>query len=373
LTSSERILGTEAIGLAKKLMKGAEAIGEAAIRAGAHAYFCYPITPQTEVAEYLARRMPEVGGVFLQAESEVAASQMIFGAAAAGKRVFTTSSSPGISLMAEAMSYIAAAELPAVFVNIIRCGPGLGGILPSQGDYHQATKGAGHGDYKFLVLAPMTIQETVNMMVEAFALADKYRNPVLVLGDGLTGQMMEPVDFDGIEMPPPADNSEWATTGCAGREPHIVKTLFLDPDRLERRNRRARAKFDLMERDEVRVETLGAEDPYEIMMVAYGTTARVVKTAMDQLKDEGINICLVRPISVYPFPHAEIFKRASAPGVNAVLVVEMSMGQMIDDVRYSLGKLDLPIHFYGRGGGNVPSPEEVVDQVRQLLGQGGDR
>ena len=355
--------------MAKKLMKGAEAIGEAAIRAGAHGYFCYPITPQTEVAEYLARRMPEVGGVFLQAESEVAASQMIFGAAAAGKRVFTTSSSPGISLMAEAMSYIAAAELPAVFVNIIRCGPGLGGILPSQGDYHQATKGAGHGDYKFLVLAPSTIQETVNLVAESFVLAEKYRNPVMVLGDGLTGQMMEPVDFDGLDIPPPEEEVEWATTGCAGREPNIVKTLFLDPNRLERRNFRFRAKYDQMERDEVRVESTNCDEPYKVMVVAYGTTARVVKTAVDELQEEGINIGMVRPISVYPFPFDEIYKRASADGVNAVLVVEMSMGQMIDDVRYALGKLDLPIHFHGRGGGNVPSPEEVVAKIKELLSE----
>ncbi len=353
--------------MAKKLMKGAEAIGEAAIRAGAHGYFCYPITPQTEVAEYLARRMPEVGGVFLQAESEVAASQMIFGAAAAGKRVFTTSSSPGISLMAEAMSYIAAAELPAVFVNIIRCGPGLGGILPSQGDYNQATKGAGHGDYKFLVLAPSTIQETVDMMAEAFVLAEKYRNPVLVLGDGLTGQMMEPVDFDGIDVPPPAEDIEWATTGCADRDPNIVKTLFLDPNRLERRNFRMRDKYDLMERDEIRVESTNVDDPYEVMVVAFGTTARVVKTAVDELKERGVNICMVRPISVYPFPYDEVRKRASAEGVESVLVVEMSTGQMIDDVKYALGSLDLPIHFYGRGGGNVPSPEEVVNKIEELL------
>ncbi len=359
--------------MAKKLMKGAEAIGEAAIRAGAQGYFCYPITPQTEVAEYLARRMPEVGGVFLQGESEVAASQMIFGAAAAGARVFTTSSSPGISLMAEAMSYIAAAELPAVFVNIIRCGPGLGGILPSQGDYHQATRGAGHGDYKFLVLAPSTIQETVDLVMAAFTLADKYRNPVMVLGDGLIGQMMEPVDFDGLEVPPRRDHSDWATTGCAGRAPHIVKTLFLDPDELERRNFHMRSKYDQMEREEVRVESYNCDDPYEIMLVAYGTTARVVRTAVDQLDAEGIKVGLVRPISVYPFPYDEVARRASAEGVKAALVVEMSTGQMIDDVRFALGKLDLPIHFHGRGGGNVPSPEEVVDKVKELLGRGGKR
>ncbi len=354
--------------MTKILMKGAEAIGEAAIRAGARGYFCYPITPQTEVAEYLARRMPEVDGVFLQAESEVAASQMIFGAASAGVRVFTTSSSPGISLMAEAMSYIAAAELPAVFVNIMRCGPGLGGILPSQGDYHQATKGAGHGDYKFLVLAPSTIQETVDLMMLAFELADKYRNPVMVVGDGLIGQMMEPVEFEGRSVAPPADASDWATQGCKGRDPHIIKTLFLDPNNLERRNFMMREKFDRMERDEVRVETYHCEDAPKVLTVAYGTTARVVKTAVDQLQAQGIPVGLVRPITIYPFPYDEIERQAQREGVESVLVVEMSMGQMIDDVRFAVGKGGVPIHFYGRGGGNVPSPEEIVEKIGSLLG-----
>ena len=353
--------------MTKMLMKGAEALGEAAIRAGARGYFCYPITPQTEVAEYLARRMPEVGGVFLQAESELAASQMIFGAAAAGARVFTTSSSPGISLMAEAMSYIAAAELPAVFVNIMRCGPGLGGILPSQGDYFQATKGAGHGDYRFIVLAPSTIQETVDLMMLAFELADKYRNPVMVVGDGLIGQMMEPVEFEGRSVPPPSDSSSWATTGCKGREPNIVKTLFLDPDYLEERNFRMREKYARIEREEVRVESYRCEDTPRVLTVAYGTTARVVKTAVDQLRDEGVPTGLVRPITVYPFPYEEIEKQARREGVEAVLVVEMSTGQMIEDVRYAVGRDGVPIHFYGRGGGNVPAPEEVVEKVKSLL------
>lgn len=353
--------------MAKKLMKGAEALGEAAIKAGAVAYFCYPITPQSEVAEYLSRRMPEEGRVFLQAESEVAASQMIFGAASAGERVFTTSSSPGISLMAEAMSYIAAAELPAVFVNIIRCGPGLGGILPSQGDYNQATKGAGHGDYKFLVLAPSTIQETVDLMMLAFELAEKYRNPVMVVGDGLIGQMMEPVEFEGRELAPPSDRSSWATTGCEGRDPHIVKTLFLDPNRLERRNFRMRDKYDQMEREEVRVESYNCDEPFKLLTVSYGTTARVVKTAVDHLKAQGINIGLVRPITVYPFPYDEVQKQATRKGVDSILVVEMSTGQMIDDVRYAVGKGTIPVHFQGRGGGNVPSPEEVEEKIKELL------
>ena len=353
--------------MAKKLMKGAEAIGEAAIRAGAHGYFCYPITPQTEVAEYLARRMPEVGGVFLQAESEVAASQMIFGAAASGVRVFTTSSSPGISLMAEAMSYIAAAELPAVFVNVIRCGPGLGGILPSQGDYFQATKGAGHGDYKFMVLAPSTVQETVDLVMLAFELAEKYRNPVMIVGDGLIGQMMEPVEFEGREIAPMGDHSDWATTGAKGRAPNIVKTLFLDPDELERRNIMFRKKFDEMEEKEVRVESYNCDEDFELLLVAYGTTARVVRTAVDELKNEGINVGMVRPITIYPFPYDEVRRQASKPKVKSLLVVEMSMGQMIEDVRFAVGRDSVPIEFYGRGGGNVPSPEEVVVEIKKLL------
>jgi 2-oxoglutarate ferredoxin oxidoreductase subunit alpha len=357
--------------MAKKLFKGAEAIGEAAIRAGARGYFCYPITPQSEVAEYLSRRMPEVGGVFLQAESEVAASNMIFGAASAGARVFTTSSSPGISLMAEAMSYIAAAELPAVFVNVVRCGPGLGGILPSQGDYNQATKGAGHGDYKFLALAPSTIQETVDLVILAFELADKYRNPVIVVGDGMIGQMMEPVEFEGIDVPQPRDSAGWTTVGCAGRAPHIIKTLFLDPNELERRNFMMREKYDRMERDEVRVESYNCDDPYELLVSAYGTTARVVKTSVDHLKEQGINVGLVRPISIYPFPYDEVRRRARAPGVKAVLVVEMSMGQMIEDVKFAIGPDSIPVHFFGRGGGNVPSPEEVEERIRGLLAQRG--
>ena len=359
--------------MSKKLMKGCEAIGEAALVAGAQAYFCYPITPQTEIAEYLAKRMPEIGGVFVQAESELAASQMIFGAAAAGARVFTTSSSPGISLMSEAMSYIAAAELPAVFINIMRCGPGLGGILPSQGDYLQATKGGGHGDYRFLVLAPSTIQESVDLTIEAFRLADKYRNPVLLIGDGLIGQMMEPVDFTGRDRPERLDCSSWATTGCAGREPHIVKTLFLDPNVLEERNRKLKAKYEQMGRDELRFETYQCSPPPDLLFVAYGTTARVVRTAVDRMREGGINAGLFRPISVYPFPDEALRAVAHQTGVQSVLVVEMSMGQMLEDVERALqGRR--PIHFYGRGGGNVPAPEELIEEAGRILGRGqGDK
>jgi 2-oxoglutarate ferredoxin oxidoreductase subunit alpha len=355
--------------MAKMLMKGAEAIGEAAVRAGAEAYFAYPITPQTEVAEYLARRMPEAGGVFLQAESEVAASQMIFGAAAAGARVFSSSSSPGISLMAEAISYLAGAQLPAVLINIMRGGPGLGGILPSQADYFQATKGGGHGDYRCLVLAPATIQETVDLTFEAFRLADKYRNPVMLVGDGLIGQMMEPVDFGGREAPPRGDVSTWATTGCKGRKPHIVHSLFLDPLKLEVNNHELQAKYDQMKREEIRFETYLVDDEPELLIVAYGTTARIARTVVDDLRAAGKKVGMFRPISLYPFPEDELRALAAKPGVRQLLVVEMSMGQMLEDVE-RVTRAAKPISFFGRCGGIVPSPEEVLDAASKLLNGG---
>jgi 2-oxoglutarate ferredoxin oxidoreductase subunit alpha len=352
--------------MSKILMKGCEAIAEAAIKAGGINYFCYPITPQTEVAEYLARRLPEVGGVFLQAESEVAASNMIFGAASAGVRVFTTSSSPGISLMQEAMSYITAAELPAVFVNIIRNGPGLGGILPSQGDYFQATRGGGHGDYRMLVLAPSSIQEAVELMMLAFEKADEYRNPVMLVGDGLIGQMMEPVDFSAAPKPNPPDKSSWAATGANGRKPHVIKTLYLDPDRSEELNRKLTAKYQMMTKNEVRFEEYNMEKARELILVAFGTTARVCKTAIDDLKAEGIEVGLFRPISLYPFPTQAIRSWAIRKAVKHFLTVEMNTGQMLEDVQLAvLG--NKPVAFYGRQGGNVPSPEEIIEQCKKLL------
>lgn len=352
--------------MAKVLLKGCEAIGEAAIRAGALRFFAYPITPQTEIAEYLARRMPEVGGVFLQAESEVAASNMIFGAASTGERTFTTSSSPGISLMSEAISYIAAAELPAVFVNIVRNGPGLGGILPSQGDYFQATRGGGHGDYRLLVLAPSTVQETVEHVMLAFELADKYRNPVMVMGDGLIGQMMEPVDFSAVLTPRPPDKSAWATTGCKGRKPHLIKTLFLDPQQAEEHNRKMARKYDEMRKHEVRFEKYNMDGACQIVLVAFGTTARVCKTAVDDLKEEGIEVGLFRPITLFPFPYEPLREVALRKETRALLTVEMNTGQMVEDVRLAVAERK-PVAFYGRQGGIVPSPEEVMSEVRKLL------
>ncbi len=352
--------------MSKVLMKGCEAIGEAAIKAGGANYFAYPITPQSEVAEYLSRRMPEVGGVFVQAESELGASNMVFGAASAGVRVFTTSSSPGISLMSEALSYITAAELPCVFINIMRNGPGLGGILPSQGDYWQATKGGGHGDYHLLVLAPSTVQEAVELVMLAFDLADKYRNPVMILGDGLIGQMMEPVDFTAIERATPADHSSWATTGAKGRPPHLVKTLYLDSVQAEALNQKLDKKYKAMKANEVRYEMYNIDDDTEIVMAAFGTTARVCKSAVDELKEENIKVGLFRPISLFPFPINEIREISKREKVKKFLVVEMNLGQMVEDVDLAVQGRK-PIEFYGRQGGVVPAPEEIVEQIRKLI------
>jgi len=347
-------------------MKGAEALGEAAIWAGCTTYFCYPITPQTEVAEYLARRLPQVGGAFLQAESEVAASNMLFGAAGTGTRVFTSSSSPGISLMSEAISYITAAELPVVFINIMRSGPGLGGILPSQADYFQATRGGGHGDYHLIVLAPSSIQEAVDLMLRAFDLADIYRNPVMLVGDGLIGQMMEPVQFPEGFTPVKADHSAWATTGCAGRSPHLVKTLFLDPLACDAHNVKLSEKYKVIVEKEQRHEDINLDDDTEVLLVSYGTMSRVCRTVIDDLGSQGIKVGMVRPISLWPFPYDAVHRAAMLPKVKAVLSVEMSMGQMVEDVRLGV-RFHKPVAWFGRAGGVVPSPEEVSAAIKDLL------
>jgi len=349
--------------MAKVLMKGNEAIGEAAIQAGALNYFCYPITPQTEVAEYLAKRMPEVGGMFLQGESELAVANMIFGGAATGERVFTTSSSPGISLMMEAISYIAGAQLPAVFVNIVRCGPGLGGILPAQSDYNQAVKGGGHGDYKLLVLAPSSVQEAVDLVMLAFDLAEKYMNPIMVMGDGMIGQMMEPVEFN----PPPRASFDrsWAATGCKGREPVIIRSLFLDPLVLEKNNLELDAKYKRMEKEEIRFEEYNVSGDNEILVVAHGTMSRICKTAIDDLKAlEGLSVGMLRPITLFPFPYEAVAR--AAVGTKAVISIEMSLGQQVEDVKLAiLGKV--PVHFWGRTGGVVPSPDETAKAIKKFL------
>lgn len=349
--------------MAKKLMKGCEALGEAAIRAGCKNFFGYPITPQTEVPEYLSKRLPEVGGMYVQAESEVAASNMIYGCAAAGVRVFTSSSSPGISLMSEAVSYMAGSQVPVVMINIMRGGPGLGGILPAQADYLQATKGIGHGDFKVIVLGPSSVQEAVNLMMDAFDLADKYRNPVMLIGDGIIGQMMEPVEFP--ERPPvelPAKT--WAACGAKGRHGNQVHSLFLDPNQLERHNQMLQEKYATIEANEVRYELYNCEEPYETLLVAYGTMARICKTSIDLLKEEGINIGLVRPITLYPYPYKVVGEAINK--CKRVMVVELSAGQMIEDVKLAMDE-KRPLHFYGRTGGIVPSPEEVCEEIKKIL------
>jgi len=353
--------------MAKKLMKGNEAIAEAAIRAGAIHYFAYPITPQTEVAEYLSRRLPEVGGVFVQAESEVAVGNMLFGAACTGKRAFTTSSSPGISLMQEAISYMAGAHVPTVIVNIVRGGPGLGGILPAQSDYLQATKGGGHGDYRVLVLAPSSVQEAVDLMMLCFYLADKYRNPVMLIGDGMIGQMMESVEFPDKYEEPPLPPKDWALTGAKGRKSYIIKSLYLDPAQLEANNIRMAEKYARMKSDEVRYELYKVNNRNRILIFAYGTMARICQTAIDELEEEGINVGLFRPISLFPFPEKEVYREIVKPNVETLLTVEMSMGQMLEDIEKSVMGIK-PIGFYGRTGGIVPTPEEVKEAVKKQLG-----
>lgn len=347
----------------KVLMKGNEALGEAAIQAGCRYFFGYPITPQTELPEYLAKRMPEVGGVFLQAESEVAAINMVYGAAGAGARVMTSSSSPGISLKQEGISYLAGAELPCVIVNIMRGGPGLGSIQPSQSDYFQATKGGGHGDYRNIVLAPGSVQELVDLTFWSFELADRYRNPVMILGDGVLGQMMEPVEFNPgaaaaqVEKP-------WATTGCKGRQKNIINSLYLDPEVLEKHNERLQRKFRTMEEKEPRAETYRTADA-EIVLVAFGTTARICKAAVDAAREEGIRAGLVRPITLWPYP-VDILN-AALQKAKAVLTVEMNAGQMVEDVRLAVNGR-LPVYFYGRTGGMLPTSKAVLEEISRIGG-----
>jgi len=355
--------------MAKKLMKGNEAIAEAAIRAGATNYFAYPITPQSEVAEYLSHRLPEVGGVFVQAESEVAVGNMLFGAACTGKRAFTTSSSPGVSLMQEAISFMAGAQVPTVIVNIMRGGPGLGGILPAQSDYMQAVKGGGHGDYKVIVLAPSSVQEAVDLMMLCFHLADKYRNPVMLIGDGMIGQMMESVEFPDKYDEPPLPPKDWALTGAKGRKSYIIKSLYLDPAQLEENNFALGRKYEKIKQNEVRYELYKVSNKNRILIFAYGTMARICQTAIDELEEEGISAGLFRPISLFPFPEKEIYREIVKPNVETLLTVEMSMGQMLEDIEKSIMGIK-PLGFFGRTGGIVPTPEEVKAAVKKQLGQG---
>ena len=351
--------------MAKVLMKGNEAIGAAAIKAGCRHFFGYPITPQNEIPEYMAKEMPKVGGVFVQAESEVAAINMVYGAAGAGARVMTSSSSCGIALKQEGITYIAGAELPAVIVSISRGGPGLGGIQPSQADYNQSTRGGGNGDYKTLVYAPANLQEMVDFVQEAFEVADYYRNPVMVLGDGMIGQMMEPIEFKEIAGKRELQPKTWATDGMKGkRKKNIINSLALDPAELEKHNFRLQEKYNEMKEKEVRYEMYNMENA-ELVIVAYGTTSRIVKNAIADLKAEGINVGLIRPITLWPFPEKAFNELPST--VKGLLSVEMSMGQMVDDIKIATAGR-LPVSFFGRTGGMIPSPEEVVAAVKETIG-----
>ncbi|MDR2520068.1 MAG: 3-methyl-2-oxobutanoate dehydrogenase subunit VorB [Eubacteriaceae bacterium] len=349
--------------MAKVLMKGNEAIGEAAIRGGCRYFFGYPITPQTELPEYMSVRLPEVGGVFLQAESEIAAINMLYGASGSGARAMTSSSSPGIALKQEGISYIAAAHLPCVIVNIVRGGPGLGGIQPAQSDYFQVTRGGGNGDYRLIVYAPANLQETVDIVTGAFETSEKYRVPVLVVGDGMIGQMMEPIDF-GSEEAKEAQPKEWATTGTGGkRPPNIINSLYLDPQKLEDNNNALARVYREIEKHEVRVEEIGLENA-ECVVVAYGTTSRIVKTAIEELESEGRKIGLIRPITLWPYPYGS-FDRIN-PGAKGILCAEMSLGQMIDDVKIGASGR-WKTHFYGRSGGMVPDPDEIKEAILKII------
>jgi 2-oxoglutarate ferredoxin oxidoreductase subunit alpha len=341
------------------MMKGNEALGEAAVRAGCRYYFGYPITPQTELMEYLARRLPGAGGVFLQAESEVAAVNMVYGAAGAGMRVLTSSSGPGISLKQEGISFLASAELPCLIVNVMRGGPGLGNIQPSQGDYFQATRGGGHGDYHMPVLAPASLQEMVDLVYLSYDLAEKYRTPVLLLSDGVLGQMMEPVELpDHKDM---EGSRPWATDGCKGRSRRVIRTLFMDADQLEAHNRSLQEKYRAMAAAEARAEAYRAGDA-EVLIAAFGICARVARTAVDNLRDAGIRAGLFRPVTLWPFP-AEMLKEAAA-GAKHLLTVEMNAGQMLEDVRAALPGRE--INFYGRMGGTAVTAGEIEDEVLRM-------
>jgi 2-oxoglutarate ferredoxin oxidoreductase subunit alpha len=343
------------------LMCGNEALAESAIIAGCDAYFGYPITPQNEVTAYMSKRMPEENRVFLQCESELAAINMVFGASATSKRAMTSSSSPGISLMQEGMSYLAGAELPAVVVNVMRGGPGLGNIAPSQGDYFQATRGGGHGDYKTIVLGPSSVQELVDCMPLAFDLADQYRMTVLVLADGILGQMMEPVVFDKKprrKLPP----KDWALTGAGGRKQNIVRSLWLKEGVVEQHNYDLQAKYREVEKNEVLCEQYEVDDA-EIIVVAYGVAARIVRGAVNIARQQGIKVGWLRPITLWPFPAEQISRAADE--LRIFLVVEMSCGQMVEDVKLAVAGKS-PVLFYGRPGGGVPTVEQVLEKIKSL-------
>ncbi len=359
--------------MSKILMKGNEAVAEAAMRAGCRLYFAYPITPQSELIEYMAKMMPKVGGVFLQAESEVSAINMVYGAAGAGKRVMTSSSSPGISLKQEGISYIAGAELPAVIINVQRGGPGLGDIQPAQGDYFQAVKGGGHGDYRLIVLAPSSVQEFADMAAEAFDLADKYRNPVMILADGMLGQMMEPVEFKPTKTQAEIDelgnqHDTWCicpNQDAPNKHHHEINSLEIDPTVLEKHVNKLYDKYAVIEKNEIRYEEYNVSADNEVLCVAWGTASRIVKSAVDELKTAGKSVGLIRPINVWPYPYEAIAK-AIGPKVKQVYVFELNTGQMLDDVKIAVcGKV--PVKFWGKVGGIVFTPAEVEAKLKDCF------
>ena len=348
-----------------ELLKGNVALAEAAIRAGVEAYFGYPITPQTELLEHMARRMPELGRAFVQAESEVAAINMVYGAACTGARTMTSSSSPGISLMQEGFSYIAGSEVPCVVVDIMRGGPGLGNIQPSQSDYFQVTRSAGHGDYHAIVLAPASVQEAIDLMAAAFDLADQYRHLVFVVADGLIGQMMEPAELPPMR-PVKRQQTDWMLSGTGSngteREKRIITSLQLNAPDLEAVNRRLQAKLAVIKKNEQRSVELMTDDA-RLVVVGYGTAGRIAETAVRRAREQGMRVGLFRPISLWPYPEKRLSRLADQ--VDAFLVVEMNTGQMLDDVRLSAGG-QVPVSFYGRTGGVVPVPEEIYDEIEAL-------
>jgi len=358
--------------MAKQLIEGNAAIAEAAIRAGCEAFYGYPITPQTEVLEHISKRMPEEGRVFLQAESEVASINMVYGAAAAGARVMTSSSSPGVSLMQEGFSYIACSEVPAVVTNIMRGGPGLGNVQPAQGDYFQAVKSAGHGDFHMIVLAASNVQEAIDLMVLAFDLADKYRTLVMFVADGSIGQMMEPA-----ELPPmrpvrkPEERADWALTGAKGRKPNIVNSLYLGADNMEKVNLRLQKKLKEIAKNEVRWKEYAADGEHRIedadlLLVAFGTVGRICQTVVREAEKKGMKVGLLRPITLWPFPSERIAELAEQ--VQGILTVEMNAGQMVEDVRLAV-EARCPVRFYGRTGGVVPLPDDILPELEKLAAE----
>jgi len=348
----------------KKLMKGNEAIAEAAVRGGCRYFFGYPITPQNEIPEYLSRRLPEVSGVFIQAESEISAINMVYGAAGAGGRAMTSSSSPGISLKQEGISYIAGAELPCVIVNMVRSGPGLGGILPSQGDYFQAVKGGGHGDYRMLVYGPSTVQEAVDLIYNAFDKAEQYRLPVMILGDAMLGQIMEGVSIPEMKDPSTFPSKPWATDGTGvGEKRRIINSLYIKADELESINKRIFSRYAEMAKNETAAEEYMLDDA-EIVLTAYGSVARIAKSAVNMLREQGVKAGLLRPITLYPFPSDNYIKLIKKGNVKKFLDIELSMGgQMIEDVKLAVNGA-LPVYYFGRSGGNVMTDEDIVNYIK---------